>query len=119
MSQPTPKVSSADVERIVRRDFGSDSRRALDILSEYGKEDWHRETERVRLAALKLAAGDLRRLRSEIETASQDYRDVLASAEYPAYSRYVHPSAGLPETDRQIIIDADWRQYCEWLEREA
>ena len=60
MTQPTPNVTAADVERVVRRDFPAD--RFADVmamLNEYGTEDWQREADRVRLAVLKLAAGSL------------------------------------------------------------
>ena len=63
-SQPTPTVTSADVERVVRRDFPADRfTEVLAILAEYGTERWHREPDRVRLAALKLTAGGFVHLR--------------------------------------------------------
>ena len=60
---------------------------ALAILDEY-QSDGASPT-RVQLAVLKLAAGRLDELRREIETARRDYRDVLAPAEYPRYSREI------------------------------
>jgi hypothetical protein len=72
-----PNVTSADVERVVRRDFPADCvPEVLAILREYGTESWQREPHRVRLA-VKLAAGNIERLRFQIETAKGDYRDVL------------------------------------------
>jgi len=116
ISQPVPAVTSQDVERIVARDFPAESAPTVAaILTEYGADDAHRDHDRVRLAALKLAAGDIERLRAAIETARRDFRDVLALAEYPEYSRLVRPSAGLSQAERQRIVDADWRQYSEWL----
>ena len=114
-----PNLSAADVERIASREFGSEVAEALEILSEYGDEDWHKTPERVRVAALKLAAGSLERLRSAIETAKQDYRDVIAWAEYPAYMQDVNPSDAIAPAARQQVIDADWQQYVEWLNRVA
>lgn len=120
MKQPIPNVANEDVERVASRDFPMEnSREVLAMLSEYGTDSWHREIARVRLAALKLAGGDLSRLRSAIETAKRDYRDVLAGAEYPAYSRYVGPLAALSADERRRMIDADWRQYSEWLARQS
>ncbi|MGD8339417.1 MAG: hypothetical protein PVH89_01470 [Gammaproteobacteria bacterium] len=113
--QPTPNVSAEDVERVAARDFPSDSPRVLEILKGYGGEDWHREVERVRLAVLKLGAGDVDRLRAAIETARQDYRDVVAAAEYPGYCRSIRPGADISDDERQAIIDADWQQYSRWL----
>ena len=117
-SQPTPTVTSVDVERIVRRDFPSD--RAVEVLAmldEYGTEDGERESHRVRLAVLKLAAGDITRLRYELEGAKRDYRDVLGPAEYPGYTRHMFRIEKLTPDDQQRIIDADWKQYQDWLTR--
>lgn len=87
------------------------------MLDEYGTEDWHRERDRVRLAVLKLAAGDMERLRYQVEGAKMDYRDVLGPAEYPGYGkRWFHIEKLSPE-ERQRIIEADWKQYQDWLTR--
>ena len=116
--QPTPDVTSADVERIVRRDFPAHRvAEVFAMLDEYGVEDWHREPHRVRLAALKLAAGNIEQLRNEIEGAKRDYRDVLGPAEYPAYGKRLFRIKELPQDEQQRIIDADWRQYQDWLTR--
>jgi hypothetical protein len=68
------------VAEAVRLAFGaSDERAAVEALSAYDG----RESERVHLAALKLAQGDLERLRHNVQVARTDYRDVLYWAEYP------------------------------------
>ena len=115
-NQPTPSVSDADVERVVKRDFPADARaEVFSILHEYGVEEWQREPVRVRLAVLKLANGSMERLRLEIKGAKSDYRDVLAPAEYPSYMQRYGKNLSMEEKKR--IIDADWRQYQEWLAR--
>jgi len=115
-TQPTPKVSSADVERVVRRDFPADRvADVLAILGEYGTEKWQHEPDRVRLAALKLAEGSVELLRRHIETAKCDYRDVIAPAEYPNYSKSILRVRELPADEKQRIFDEDWKQYQEWL----
>ena len=120
MDQPTPEVTRADVERIVRRDFPPDQfDSVMSVLAEYGGESWHRELPRVQLAVLKLAAGKFEALRGEIETAKSDYRDVLSYAEYPAYTKKMFRISKLPEDEQQKIIEADWRQYETWLKRQA
>lgn len=118
MDQPTPTVTHADVERVVRRDFPPDQfDSVMSVLAEYGRETWHRELDRVRLAVLKLAGGSLDGLRREIETAKSDYRDVLAYAEYPAYMKKTFRISKLPADEQRKIIDEDWRQYETWLKK--
>ena len=117
-AQPTPNVASADVERIVRRDFPADrNAELLAMLNEYGRDVSQLEPFRVRLAVLKLAAGNIERLRYEIEGAKCDYRDVLGPAEYPGYCKRVRRSGDLPPNEEQRIIDSDWSQYQDWLTR--
>ena len=113
-SQPVPEVTPEDVERIVRRDYASaDSAAAMALLERYGEESWHREIDRVRLAALKLAAGDLARLSAQVDSACGDYRDVLGAAEFPRYlDRY---DKNLDDEHKREIIDADWKEYQQWL----
>lgn len=117
LAQPTPKITHADVERIAAREFPSESSLVLALLGEYGSKKWHREVDRVRVAILKLATGRVDDLLSAIETANRDYRDVLAAAEYPQYSRSVDPSEAVAPDEGQRIIESDWEQYSEWLAR--
>src|SRR5262245_22025765 len=110
--QRTPTVTAADVERVVRRDFPPEQVDfVLTVLNEYGTEEWQRETDRVRLAVLKLANRDLQQLRSWIEQAKSDYRDVLAPAEYPLYGKKWGRMDRLTEEEQTKIINADWAQY--------
>lgn len=85
---------------------------ALAILDEYQSDG--SDPSRVQLGVLKLAAGDITALRRVIETAKYDYRDVLANAEYPRYSREIG-FRDVSESVRQAVIDEDWRQYDNWL----
>jgi len=117
-TQPTPTVTRADVERVVRRDFPAEPvSEVLALLDGYGVEAWQREPDRVQLAALKLATGSLDHLRCQVERAKCDYRDVLAPAEYPGYTKRMFRIAALPENEQQRIIEGDWKQYRDWLTR--
>ena len=118
ISQPIPRVTPDDVERVVCRDFTADEYAAVTaMLGEFGTERWHREPTRVQLAALKVANGSVPKLRACIDSAKRDYRDALAAAEYPAYCKIGFRVRELPEKDRRRIIDEDWRQYEEWLKK--
>ena len=116
--QPTPHLTRADVLRVLAREFpGGDAAALLAVLDEYGGESWHRERERVQMAILKLAGGDGERLRHYVKNAQEDYRDVLAWAEYPGYVREVPGPGAPPPEEAQRIIAADWAQYQAWLRR--
>jgi hypothetical protein len=114
MSQRVPKVTRIDVERIVRRDFPSTLQAEVHVLlAKYAD----RESHRVHLGMLKLAGGSLEKLRLTLEMANSDFRDVLASAEYPNYSELVNPAAPPEPAKMEQIIAQDWSQYEEWLVR--
>ena len=86
------------------------------LLQEYGSNDWEREVDRVRLALLKLSAGDVEKLRAWLETAKQDYRDVLVGAEYPEQMEL--DSWNLDENGRRELKAArerDLQQLMDWL----
>jgi len=113
--QPIPEVSDHDVERVARRDFRNDAlNEVLVLLDQYGSE----ASARVRLAAMKLAAGSIETIRAMMHTACQDYRDILAGAEYPQAMKIPPPIGHLPADERQRIYDADWEQYQQWLHAE-
>lgn len=115
MDQPVPKVSRQDVERVVRRDFATeDFDTVLSLLDEYGHDSSSDGRARVHLAILKLSGGSVDMLLREIEQANSDYRDVLSPAEYPDYP---WDAAKLPKAAQERIIQADWKQYDDWLKR--
>jgi hypothetical protein len=119
IKQPVPNVNEEDVSRVVLRDFSEEFDVVMAVLSEYGSEKWEREQARVRLAALKLAKGDLEKLKDEITAAKGDYRDVLAAAEYPKYFYTValFGMKGASRKERQRMITEDGAQYEAWLRK--
>ncbi|MGA7669282.1 MAG: hypothetical protein WBW04_02605 [Nitrolancea sp.] len=70
-----------EVSRVFPND---DPVNVMAVLDEYGVEPYERECERVQRAIIRLAEGDLDKLRKYLHVAKQDYRDVLFWAEYPA-----------------------------------
>ena len=87
------------------------------ILDAYGVKDYEREKDRIQLAVLKLARGCLQNLRREIDGAQCDYRDTLLSAEYPGYGKRMFKLDKASEEEKRRVIDADWKQYNDWLSR--
>lgn len=82
------------------------------ILETYGIEDYEKETSRVKLAILKLAGPDQNKIRKYTLMAKQDYRDVIAWAEYPRQSKKL----SIPDSQKKKkIIQADREEYKTWL----
>ena len=117
MIQPKPNVTTDDVHRIIQRDFGESRVAEIQaVLNDYGTKDWQQGSARVHLAILKLAAGDLSRLRQHTETACTDYRDVLGPAEYRRYSDLAWSGSSDQAAEKKAISD-DWDEYQTWLAR--
>lgn len=117
-AQPTPTVTEDDVKRVVRRDFPSGQFfQVMDMLDEYGADASHREPIRVRLAVLKLANGELDRLRNALDLAKRNYRDALVAAEYPEYQSRGFRANRLSSKEKKQIFDTDWGQYDNWLRK--
>ena len=76
-----------------------------------------REKSRVVLACLKVANGDLDRLRRQLDDASGHYREILSEAEYPLATRRWSRIETLSDEELRSIYDKDWQQYSEWLNR--
>jgi RimJ/RimL family protein N-acetyltransferase len=116
--QPVPSVSDEDVQRVVQRDFRPDQRpRAAEVLEGYGGDQRSQSAHRVRLAAMKRAQGDLRKLSDFIDAAREDPRDLIASAEYPNYMDLA--GSEITQQRRNAAIDRDWAQYQAWLRAET
>jgi hypothetical protein len=91
-----------------------ENRRAADAaLRRYGTESYENEPARVRLAVLKISGGDLDRIRSNVATAKQDYRDILAYAEFPR--QMGQDSWKLSPAQNRALVAADRREYEDWL----
>jgi hypothetical protein len=115
--QPISTGRPADVVRIVSRDFPvAEVNVASSVLNLYGTDKSHNEPVRVRLAALKLAAGRLDQLKAIVQEALLDYRDVIGPAEYPGYGRLCH-SGDIPIDVMNKTIADDSKQYNDWLRR--
>ena len=116
-AQPCPKITKDDVQRIIRRDFGTDQvERVNAILGRYGQKDFHCEPDRVHLAILKMAQGDIEKVESCTTTACSDYRDVLVAAEYRRYADLTWPGRSTPALE-QKATEEDRVEYQAWLVR--
>lgn len=112
-SQPTPTVTDADVQRVVKRDFAPQSCGKVLALLEQCRVV---EAARTRLAILKLADGDMAALVHFLAVACDDYRSVIMAAEYPESLSYMVSGRPKDRTERDVWM-ADWEQYENWLNR--
>ena len=92
----------------------SEKRKAVEAtLRQYGTESYENEPARVRLAVLKISGGDPELIQRNIATAKQDYRDILAYAEYP---RQMGQDSWKLSTDQnRALVVADRQEYEAWL----
>lgn len=111
--QPTGKVTDALLERLVRREFGD---RSSEVKQKLQKVESETPNSRNRISAsiLKLSEKNFDAIDHLIEVANIDFRDVIASAEYPGCLKV---GFDIPENRRKQIYLADWKQYSKWLRK--
>ena len=79
------------------------------------KSDSLKGQNRISAAVLKLADGDVDKIDKYIEMYKNDFRDVLANAEYSLCSRF-----GFGEKNKKklrTIYLTDWKNYTKWLNK--
>jgi hypothetical protein len=92
-----------------------DTAKIMSILDQYGTDSYERERERVQIAILKSSKGEMKDLEEGVKAAKQDYRDVLAWAEYPLEMK---TEAGTLDAQKaKEVREKDRKQYLEWLNK--
>ncbi len=112
MDQFIPTVSFQDIERVVQRDYPENIHREIFELIRVSD---IQEKNRTVLACLKLATGDIKKLKNEIKFSIGDWRDTLLPAEYPFYSKIMFRTEKFTEKEISEIILKDKNQYLSWL----
>ena len=99
----------------IEKDFNKKYRElAKSGLELYGTENHEIERERVQMAILKLANGNIDELSRLVKIAKKDYRDVIALAEYPEEMK-LNNVKEIDEKELESIRKRDRRQYLDWL----
>jgi hypothetical protein len=104
---------------MVARDFPEAQRSSvLRLLDQYPPDADSGDPARTHLAILKLSSGDIARIRELVPVARQDFRDVIATAEYPEWFSvgFARIQQMTPE-QAHAVKARDWAQYQEWLHR--
>lgn len=115
IEQPVAKVSEAELEKLIDREFHKNSDIVKRKLTEI-KSNSQNGKNRIAAAVLKLANSDLNAIDSFIKKANEDFRDIVSQAEYPRASKY-----GFDErSDNELKTDYlnDWIEYSEWKNKE-
>jgi hypothetical protein len=78
-----------------------------------------REKDRVVLACMKNAGGNVLKLKANLNDASGWYRELLGEAEYPFYMKKIFRIDLRSEDEKAKIIEKDKNQYLTSLNRDA
>jgi len=91
-------------------------KKVVGILEAYGREEFHREVERVHLGILRLSGANLEMIEQHTNLACSDFRDLLIAAEYPL----TFGKKALKEKDPAKYAKLEKKereQYDQWLAR--
>ncbi len=114
MDQFIPQVTQEDIERVLQRDFSAEHWREIREMIQKVRV---REKDRVMLACMKVAAGDVQKLKRNLNEAAGYYREIVGEAEYPFYVKKIFRIDKLNEKEKADIVEKDKKQYLDWLNR--
>jgi hypothetical protein len=114
VDQFIPQVTQEDVERVLQRDFSAEHWREIREMIQKVRV---REKDRVMLACMKVAAGDVQKLKRNLNEAAGYYREIVGEAEYPFYVKKIFRIDKLNEKEKADIVEKDKKQYLDWLNR--
>jgi hypothetical protein len=111
---PSAKISHKTLERLVRREFCS---RAGEVNRKFQQvnSDTPGGKNRSSAAILKLANRDFDRIDYYISICNNDFRDVVAPAEYPTYTRVAFDE--IAKWKKRQVYLSDWKEYSNWLRK--
>jgi predicted nucleotidyltransferase len=114
-TQPAAKISSEQIDKLIRREF-NDSYDEVRLKLSRIRSDNQNGKNRISAAILKLANGDLDKIDYLVNMAIDDFRDIVSKAEYPRNSKHGFDSIDKKTSKREYL--ADWKDYSSWIKRE-
>jgi len=88
----------------------------LNELKNYGIEEYELEVDRVHLAIIKCADGNINKIGEFVEIAKHDYRDIIARSEYPNQFE----NGFTDDKDLiKILEKKDKKQFYEWIKNKT
>ncbi len=112
--QPAASISDSELNFLINRDFPDQTDLVKTKLNKI-KSDTRQGKNRISASVLKLADKDLTKIDFLVRRANEDFRDIVAEAEYPRTSS--HGFEERNEQDRKQDYLKDWDEYSEWKER--
>ena len=114
--QPTAKISNAELESLIEREFPNNLNVIKQKLNKIQSNSQNGKN-RIGAAVLKLANSELNKIKDLINKANEDFRDIVSEAEYPRASKY-----GFDEpNDNELKTDYlnDWIEYKDWKDKKT
>ena len=114
--QPTAKISNAELESLIEREFPNNLNVIKQKLYKIQSNSQNGKN-RIGAAVLKLANSELNKIKDLINKANEDFRDIVSEAEYPRASKY-----GFDEpNDNELKTDYlnDWIEYKDWKDKKT
>ena len=113
--QPFARVSDEELTFLIDRDFPNQTDLVKTKLKKI-KSDTGQGQNRISASVLKLADKNLTKIDFLVRRANEDFRNIVAEAEYPRTSSYGFGERN--EEERKQDYLEDWEEYSEWKERE-
>jgi hypothetical protein len=121
MHQSVPIITESDIKRLIRREFPQPLHAEVeDLLETYNSASGDGGKYRVSASILKLSKGDIESIKKYILKANNDFRDVLAPAEYTNLWKLEFGwklGFELSEERKRELYTKDWEQYEAWLNK--
>lgn len=112
--EPSAKISDKTLERLIRREFGS---RAGEVNRKFQQvnSDTPGGKNRISAAILKLANRDLDGIDYYTSVCNNDFRDLVAPAEYPRFSKIGFNK--IAKWKKRQLYLSDWKEYSRWVRK--
>lgn len=118
MGQKIPRIYDATIKRIADRDFPLIKFIEIENILKMYKSESCKGANRIYASILKLSRGNIELVKKYVEKANNDYRDIIALAEYPNFLKHIFDE-NLSEEQRKQLINNDWEQYETWLNKKS
>jgi hypothetical protein len=112
--QPVARISDKNLCFLIEREFSDQTELVKTKLNKI-KSDTKQGKNRISASVLKLANRDLAKVDFLIRRANEDFRDIVAEAEYPRTSSYGFGERNEKESKEDYL--KDWEEYSNWKEQ--